>query len=101
LAGGVVALPCPVFPAKRVCSFEGVWKTLPSPTNLERNAMAKQASLRWVSLLVAIIVAYLCAVFVQAAKVGNPSIPVVDHSAVNWDDIPPEPDPSPLSVAAY
>jgi hypothetical protein len=39
--------------------------------------------------------------------VGAPAMPassegpVIDHSVVERDDLPPEPDPSPLAVAAY
>lgn len=35
-----------------------------------------------------------------AASTSMPA-PPIDHSAVDWDKLPAEPDPSPLSVAAY
>jgi hypothetical protein len=37
------------------------------------------------------------------AGTGNEAVPqpLVDHSSVDWDKVPIEPDPSPLSVAAY
>jgi len=37
------------------------------------------------------------------SSAGNESAPLllVDHSAVNWDNLPVAPNPSPLSVAAY
>lgn len=33
-------------------------------------------------------------------RVAGPQ-PLVDHASVDWDKVPREPDPSPLSVAAY
>ena len=36
----------------------------------------------------------------RTGRVSAPK-PWIDHAAVDWDRVPMEPDPSPLSVAAY